>query len=184
MKVQPAIAGAASLPILQVGDFVSIRGTKDVGRVTTKNCFSYAVCVFGDTKDDKEFAPDLLEMWTPSPRRQFKFGDVRIVGKRSNGHIGWLSEDNGNEEEDRPYTVILYEGDGPDENFSASELIPWVPVVGDRVTELHSDGNEVGIILANDGSTSHVQWRTMKDAPYWPNIRLEPAHWGGDLAGG
>jgi hypothetical protein len=34
---------------------------------------------------------------------------------------------------------------------------------------------DVGTILANDGTTSHVHWDTLKDAPYWPNIRLEPA---------
>jgi hypothetical protein len=108
----------------------------------------------------------------PIPR-QFKSGDVRIVGTRFNGHIGYLSEDTGNDEDDRPYLVMLY-SEETDEHFSASELIPWVPKVGDCVMELAGDGNEVGIVLANDGTTSHVQWRTLKDAPYWPNIRLEP----------
>jgi hypothetical protein len=106
--------------------------------------------------------------------RLFEPGDVRVVGTRFNGRVGFLFEDNGNEEEDMPYRVALY-GDETDENFSASELILWVPKVGDWVTELHSNGEEVGIILANDGTTSHVRWRTLKDAPYWPNIRLEPA---------
>jgi hypothetical protein len=161
-------------PDLQVGDLVRIRGTTDVGRITDENYSSYKVCVFGVTNYDEHFASDRLEMWTPAPRRQFKSGEVRIIGARFNGRIGYLAEDNGNEEEDMPYLVMLY-GDETDEKFSASELIPWVPKVGDWVTELHSDGNEVGIILANDGTTSHVQWRTLKDAPRWPNIRLEPA---------
>jgi hypothetical protein len=117
----------------------------------------------------------MIETWTPRAPRQFKSGEVRIVGTRFNGRVGYLFEDNGNEEEDRPYRVALY-GDETDENFSASELIPWVPKVGDWVAELHSQADEVGIILANDGATSHVQWRTLKDAPYWPNIRLEPAN--------
>jgi hypothetical protein len=167
----------SALPIprdLQVGDFVRIRGTKDVGRVIEESYFSYTVCVFGGTNYDEQFTSDLLEMWTPAPRRQFKLGEVRIVGTRFNGRIGWLAEDNGNEEEDRPYLVILC-GEETDENFSASELIPWVPKVGDWVTELHSSGHEVGIILANDGTTSHVRWNTLLDAPFWPNIRLEPA---------
>jgi hypothetical protein len=107
-------------------------------------------------------------------KRLFEPSDVRIVGTRFNGRIGFLFEDNGNEQEDRPYRVALY-GDETDENFSASELLRWAPLVGDRVTELDGEGNEVGIILANDGTTSHVQWETWKDAPFWPNIRLEPA---------
>jgi hypothetical protein len=179
VSIQPSAIESA-LPILrdlQVGDLVRIRGTRDVGRVTEESRFSYTVCVFGGTNYDEQFTSDLLEMWTPAPRRQFKFGEVRIVGARSTGSIGYLSEDNGNEEEDRPYTVILYDDEGPDENFSASELIPWVPQAGDRVAELHSGGDGVGVgtILANDGTTSHVQWDTLKDAPFWPNIRLEPA---------
>jgi hypothetical protein len=170
----------SALPIprdFQVGDVVRIRVTKDVGRVIGESCFDYTVCVFGETNRDEEFTSDLLEMWTPASRRQFKSGDVRVVGTRFNGRVGFLFEDNGNEEEDRPYYVALY-GDETDERFSASELIPWMPMVGDRVTELHSGGTneaDVGIILANDGTTSHVRWETLKDAPYWPNIRLEPA---------
>jgi hypothetical protein len=167
----------SALPIprdLQVWDFVRIRGTKDVGCVIEESRLSYTVCVFGDTNHDEQFASDRLEMWTPAPRRLFKFGEVRVVGTRFNGRVGYLFEDNGNQEEDKPYLVMLY-GDETDENFSASELIPWVPKVGDRVAELHSGGREVGIILANDGTTSHVQWNTLLDAPYWPNIRLEPA---------
>jgi hypothetical protein len=174
IQVQPAIASVTALPIFQVGDIVRIRGTKDVGRVTMGSHFSHTVRIFGGANDE-QFASDRLEMWTPAPRRLFKSGDVRIVGTRFNGRLGWIIEDNGNEEEDRPYLVGLY-CEETDENFSASELIPWVPKVGDWVTELHSDGDEVGIILANDGTTSHVQWETRKDAPYWPNIRLEPGH--------
>jgi hypothetical protein len=159
----------------QVGDLVRIRGTKDVGRVVDETCYSHTVCVFGETNRKEDFTPDCLEMWTPAPRRQFKFGDVRIIGTRFNGRIGLIIEDNGNEEEDRPYRVALY-GDHTDENFSASELISWVPEVGDWVTEMEGRGEEVGIIRENDGKTSHVQWRTLKDAPYWPNIRLEPGN--------
>ena len=168
-----ALSVETALLILQVGDFVRIRDTKDVGRVAADNCSSYTVCVFGGPNYDEEFTSDILEMWTPAPRRQFKGGEVRIVGARFNGRVGYLCEDNGNEEEDKPYLIALYD-DETDEYFSASELIPWVPKVGDCVTELHSDGQEVGVILANDGTTSHVHWRTLKDAPYWPNIRLEP----------
>jgi hypothetical protein len=172
-----ASAIESALPCLfQVGDIVRINGTKDVGSVSDENYSSYTVCVFGETNREEIFGreSDSLGMWTPAPRRQFKSGDVRIVGTRFNGRVGWLSEDNGNEEEDRPYLVGLY-GDETDEHFSASELIPWVPQIGDRVVELHTDQSEVGIILANDGTTSHVQWDTRTDAPYWPNIRLEPA---------
>ena len=174
IQVKPVMASVTALPIFQVGDVVRVRGTKDVGRVIEENYLSYGVCILDDTNRDDKFAPDRLEMWTPAPRRQFKPGDVRVVGTRFNGRVGYLREDNGNEEEDMPYLVALY-GDETDENFSASELIPWVPKVGDWVTELHSDGGEVGVVLANDGTTSHIQWRTRKDAPYWPNIRLEPA---------
>jgi hypothetical protein len=70
--------------------------------------------------------------------------------------------------------VSLYDTDA-DERFSASELVRWVPAVGDLVREMANNEGDIGIILANDGTTSHVQWRTWKDAPYWPNIRLEPA---------
>jgi hypothetical protein len=54
-------------------------------------------------------------MWTPAPRRQFKSDEVRIVATRFNGRIGYLCEDNGNGEEDRPYTAAQI-------RFSASEL--------------------------------------------------------------
>jgi hypothetical protein len=178
VSIQPStIESAMPMPRdLQVGDIVRIRGTKDVGRVIGEDWSSYTVCVFGETNREEIFdsGSDSLEMWVGGPARRFKWGDVRIVGTRFNGRIGWLSEDNGNEEEDRPYLVGLY-GDETDEHFSASELIPWVPMVGDRVIELHARQSEVGIILANDGTTSHVQWDTRTDAPYWPNIRLEPA---------
>jgi hypothetical protein len=120
-----------------------------------------------------------IELALPIPRL-FESGDVRVIGTRFNGRIGYLGEDNGNGEEARPYTVMLYGNDEIDVNFSASELIPWVPVVGDRVIELHSDGNSevgVGTVLANDGTTSHVRWETFNGAPYWPNVRLEPAPW-------
>jgi hypothetical protein len=175
---------ASALPIqrdFQVGDIIRIRGTKDVGRVIKEDCFAYTVCVFGDTNHEESFASGSLEMWVAGPARRFKWGEVRIVGTRFNGRIGYLFEDNGNEEEDMPYGVLLYgnetapDDDEPDGYFSASELIPWVPKAGDLVTELHS-GDDVGTVLANDGTTSHVQWRTLKDAPYWPNIRLEPAN--------
>jgi hypothetical protein len=175
MQVQPPIACAALPRLFQVGDIVRINGTNDVGRIIEESCFDYTVCVFDGTHYDEHFTSDLIEMWTPARRRQFKSGDVRIVGTRFNGRIGYLCEDNGNEEEDKPYLVALY-GDDTDEHFSASELIPWVPQVGDRVTELHSNGNDVGTILTNDGTTSHVQWDNLLDAPYWPNIRLEPGH--------
>jgi hypothetical protein len=158
-SIQPSTIESA-LPIqrdFQVGDVARIRGTKDLGRVTEESCVSYAVCVFGGTDYDEQFTSALLEMWTPAPRRQFKYGDVRVVGTRFKGRVAFLFEDNGNEEEDMPYRVALY-GDETEENFSASELIPWSPLVGERVFELHSDGGEVGIILANDGTTSHVRW--------------------------
>jgi hypothetical protein len=177
IRVQPAMTSVVELPIFQVGDIVRIKGTKDVGRITEKSYYSCTVCVLDGTNRDEDFTFDLLEMWTPAPRRQFQFGEVRIVGTRFNGRIGCLFEDNGNEEEDRPYLVSLYGGDYVDseEQFSASEMIPWVPQVGDWVTELHGNG-EAGIILANDGTTSHIQWEARKDAPCWPNIRLEPGN--------
>jgi hypothetical protein len=100
---------------------------------------------------------------------------VRVVGTRFNGRVGYLCEDHGCEEEDMPYFVALIDDDHTDENFSASELSLWVPLVGERVVELGHEEDEVGIILANDGITSNVQWRTLKEAPYWPNIRLQPA---------
>jgi hypothetical protein len=171
-----ASAIESALPIsrdLQVGDVVRIKGTKDIGRIIKESCVDYTVCVLGGMNHDERFAVNQLEMWTPAPRRQFKRGEVRIVGTRFSGRIGHLGGDNGNEEEDRPYLVMLYDVE-TDEQFSASELIPWVPMAGDWVTEWQSDGHEVGIILANDGNTSHVQWEKRKDAPYWPNIRLEP----------
>ena len=119
-------------------------------------------------------------MWTPAPRRQFKSGEVRIVGTRFNGRIGYLCEDNGNGEEERTYLVILYGGEGPDENFSASELIPWVPKVGDWVTEIHSDGDEVGIIIANDGN--HIT-RTMENVEGCALLRRDLLEHCGPLAG-
>jgi hypothetical protein len=108
--------------------------------------------------------------------RKFKPGDfVRIVDE--NGEAGIVFEDRGNPENESPYSVALYDDDETEDCFSADKLIPWSPNVGERVIETSDcgDRNEVGIVLANDGLTSHIKWETTTDAPYWPNKRLEPA---------
>jgi hypothetical protein len=119
-----------------------------------------------------------IESALPIPRK-FKPGQfVRITADdETNGEVGIIFEDDGDDEYSDPYWVALYDANDSEKCYSANELIPWVPKVGERVIEANDCGHigDVGVVLANDGTTSHIQWKTLKDAPYWPNIRLEPA---------
>jgi hypothetical protein len=108
-----------------VGDFVRIIGTETVGRVAEIPADDYwSVLVFGEpdgfwgeTDTNKRFRGG-LEMWTPARRREFKSGEVRVAGTRFNGRIGYLYEDNGNQEEDKYFYFVMLYGDETDEIFS------------------------------------------------------------------
>jgi hypothetical protein len=107
------------------------------------------------------------------PKRRFQFGDVRIVGARFNGRVGYLFNDNGNEEEDRPYRVALY-CDETDENFSASELTTWSPQNGEHVTEIDNNNSPIGIIVEAGEEESLVVWTGLHRQVSWFNSHLEP----------
>jgi hypothetical protein len=110
-----------------------------------------------------------------SIRRLFRPGDVRIVGTRFDGRVGYLFDDNGNEEEDRPYRVALY-GDETDENFSASELTLWSPKACDRVIEANNENCVIGIVVdVFDGCAALVKWRGFNRLQGWLFKDLEPA---------
>jgi hypothetical protein len=92
----------------------------------------------------------------------FKTGQfVRVVADdETNGMVGLVFDDDGDDETQDPYWVALYDPDDSEKCYSANELIPWVPKVGERVIETSDCGHigDVGVILANDGTTSsHVQ---------------------------
>jgi len=73
IQVQPVISGIAIPRLFEVGHFVRIRGTEDVGRVVEddgddENNGPYSVCVFGEASRDESFSSGHLEIWTPQAR--------------------------------------------------------------------------------------------------------------------
>jgi hypothetical protein len=109
------------------------------------------------------------------PKRRFEFGDVRIVGTRYDGRVGYLFDDNRNEEEDRPYRVALY-GDETDESFSASELMLWSPKASERVVEANNEDCVIGIVIdVFDECRALVKWQGFNRLQSWLLADLEPA---------
>src|SRR5260370_8977608 len=70
--------------------------------------------------------------------RKFKPGQyVRIIAADPDygNETGIVFEDDGDDEENMPYMVGLFDELQSENDFSASELIPWTPRVGERVIE-------------------------------------------------
>lgn len=108
--------------------------------------------------------------------RKFKVGQfVRIVSDDEyNGNVGLIFEDDNEDEEKQPYNVFVYDEHDNEEWFSASEMIPWVPQVGERVID-PDDEDEAGRVLSVDGETTRVLWDQYPAAQNWPTAELEPA---------
>jgi hypothetical protein len=110
-------------------------------------------------------------------QRKFKEGDfVRsIADDETNGTVGVVFEDDGSEEDSDPYWVGLFDADCSEFPFSAHELIPWVPIVGERVIEADADDDEEGTIVSVADGRAVVLWDSFPLAQDWPLSDLEPA---------
>lgn len=108
--------------------------------------------------------------------RKFKAGDfVRIVGEDFRGEIGIIFEDDGEPEDQDPYWVALYSVEGGEEPFSADELEPWLPLVGERVIEANvDDDDEEGTVIAVGGGSVRVLWDTHHFSQDFELAHLEP----------
>jgi len=114
--------------------------------------------------------------------RKFTTGQyVRVVDTDDDfaGVVGFIYEDDGDEEENMPYAVALFDDFGTEENFSASELIPWVPFVGEHVIEANNEAeeDEIGVVVSSDPDNGRVRvlWESFPLAQDWPVSDLEPA---------
>jgi hypothetical protein len=108
--------------------------------------------------------------------RKFKPGDfVRSVADDNTfGTVGMVYEDDGDPEDQDPYWVALYDVEQSEEPFSADELIPWVPKIGERVIEAGVDDEEEGTVLNEDFGRAIVLWDSFPHAQDWPVTDLEP----------
>lgn len=108
--------------------------------------------------------------------RKFKVGAfVRITADdETNGEVGIVYEDDGSDEYSDPYRVALFDELGSDEWYSANEMTPWLPTVGERVIEAGVE-NDVGgtVVSANDG-VANVLWDTFPHPQPWKFSELEP----------
>jgi hypothetical protein len=94
--------------------------------------------------------------------RAFKVGDcVVVLGAVYQDLIGIVTADDGDDEEEIPYTVTFLKGQSRaiSDNyiFNASELKFWFPKAGDRVTERGID-EEPGTVVSNGFGTCVVKW--------------------------
>lgn len=103
-------------------------------------------------------------------QREFKAGDfVRIVGEDFRGEVGIVFEDDGEPEDQDPYWVALFSVEGGEEPFSAHELEPWLPLVGERVVEADVEDDEEGTVICvnavgTDGGVDDVSVRVLWDS--------------------
>lgn len=115
--------------------------------------------------------------------RKFREGQyVRIqTDDEYNGLIGFIFEDDGDPEDESPYAVFLYTDEGEEQIFDADEMIPWVPLVGERVIEAGVEGeeDEGGVVLGinltgTEGGVDDVSVRVLWDSyPHAQNWLVE-----------
>lgn len=131
--------------------------------------------------DDMPPASHIIGMW---PADDFKAvtgfapGDfVRIVSDDEfNGCVGMVYEVDCDD-----FWVALFDDEQSDEPFTANELTPWTPVVGDRVVEAgDEDYEEVGTVIGFRGDIVRVLWDDYPAAQDWRLAELEPADEGSD----
>jgi hypothetical protein len=112
-----------------------------------------------------------------SRQRKFKAGDyVRVVSTDDEfaNEVGVVFEDDGDHEENMPYSVSIFDEFESEHNFSASELLPWLPEVGERVI-VTDDEDEEGTVVSVDGETARVLWDGYPKPQTWSLSDLEPA---------
>lgn len=93
--------------------------------------------------------------------------------------VGIIIEDDGDDEENMPYVVGIFDEDESENNFSASELKPWFPLVGERVVESVPEGQfddeDVGTVVGfNDDKTARVLWDSFPHVQEFAVADLEP----------
>lgn len=133
----------------------------------------------------------LLVQWNSSKRaalypaaclkpieRKFAVGQfVRITADDdTNGEVGIIYEDDGTDEYSDPYHVALYDDDASEEWYSADEMIPWLPKIGERVIEAGVEDDDEGgtvITVSPDGRVK-VLWDSFPHAQDWLVSDLEP----------
>jgi hypothetical protein len=75
------------------------------------------------------------------------------------------------------YEVAICEHD-EERRCSASDLKPWVPKDGERVTEANNEHSPTGTIIEAGEETSIVVWPPLRRQVEWCSRHLEPAAWG------
>lgn len=152
---------------LSEGDRVKSSGFGDYGTVTKE----YVNVAF----DDGSSGIFQSVGFTLVPRR-WKEGDyarvITGVDPMYDGKVVYIFEDDGDPEDEEPYWCLLANGD--EVPFNADELIPWMPIAGERVVSTDDD-EEVGVILGLDSAVARVQWDDYPVAQNWLIAELEPA---------
>ena len=109
--------------------------------------------------------------------RKFEVGQfVRIIADdETNGEVGFIFEDDGDDELSDPYHVVLFNEDGNEEWYSANEMVLWSPKVGERVVESDVEDDEGGTVLAvGSNGIVKVLWDSFPHAQDWKATDLEP----------
>lgn len=109
-------------------------------------------------------------------KRSFKVGQfVRIIADdETNGEVGIIYEDDGDDEMSDPFWVALYDKECTEAPYSANELVPWLPKVGERVLDPDEDEDEEGTVIGIDGSVARVLWDAYPRPQDWLATLLEP----------
>lgn len=111
--------------------------------------------------------------------RSFKPGDfVRsIADDETNGEVGIVIDDDGDDEYSDPFFVALYDKDGTEAPYSVDELVAWFPRVGERVLEAGVDDETEGNIVAisEDRKNARVIWDSFPHPQDFAIEDLEPA---------
>jgi len=100
-------------------------------------------------------------------------GELEVgIHARTEDGIGYIFAQKG----DR-YQVVSMER-AEEREYSADELMPWLPAVGERVVEADDDDDleaSIGIIVEAGERTSVVKWEGYVTPQTWLNTNLEPA---------
>lgn len=108
--------------------------------------------------------------------RSYKPGDfVRVVADdETNGVIGMVFDDDGDDENSDPFWVALFNAEGEEAPYSGHELEPWHPAAGERVLEADvEDDTEGTIVFASNGNAS-VLWDGFPHPQDFAVADLEP----------
>jgi hypothetical protein len=76
--------------------------------------------------------------------------------------------------EDSRYQAVRTDCEEEGEYFS-SDLTPWSPQNGERVTEADNERSPIGIVVEAGEDISQVVWKNLWQQVPWVNSRLEPA---------